>query len=177
MCGPPERCRSAVRLADLSGDGDREAALRRLLEEEVRAPFDLVDGPLMRVQLIACDADDHHLQVTLHHAIADGWSMNVLLDEFGEAYAAGCEGRAPELPALAVQYADVARWQRDLLEAGEGARQLAYWAGRLGDRQPVLDLPADRPRSAGGSQRGAAVHCAIDDGLATGLRALARRMG
>ncbi|ALG73695.1 hypothetical protein VY88_23145 [Azospirillum thiophilum] len=167
----------AVRLADLSGDGDREAALRRLLEEEVRAPFDLVDGPLMRVQLIACDADDHHLQVTLHHAIADGWSMNVLLDEFGEAYAAGCEGRAPELPALAVQYADVARWQRDLLEAGEGARQLAYWAGRLGDRQPVLDLPADRPRSAGGSQRGAAVHCAIDDGLATGLRALARRMG
>ncbi|WP_376962034.1 amino acid adenylation domain-containing protein [Azospirillum sp. A26] len=167
----------AVRFADLSGDAGRDGALRRLLEEEVRAPFDLVEGPLMRVQSIACADDDHHLQVSLHHAIADGWSMSVLLDEFGEAYAACCGGRVPELPALTVQYADVARWQRDLLESGEGARQLAYWTARLGDRHPVLDLPADRPRSAGGSQRGAAVQCAIDDGLATALRGLARRMG
>ncbi|CAO3408742.1 amino acid adenylation domain-containing protein [Azospirillum largimobile] len=167
----------AVRFTDLSGDADCEGTLRRLLEEEVRTLFDLVDGPLMRVQLVACGADDHHLQVSLHHAIADGWSMNVLLDEFGEAYAACCEDRAPDLPALTVQYADLARWQRDLLEAGEGARQLAHWTAKLGDRHPVLELPTDRPRPAGGSQRGAAVHCAIDDGLAAGLRALARRTG
>ncbi|WP_049976233.1 condensation domain-containing protein [Azospirillum sp. B506] len=163
--------------ADPSGGTDREAALRRLLEEEVRVPFDLAEGPLMRVQLIACADDDHHLQVSLHHAIADGWSMTVLLDEFGEAYAAQCEGRSPGLPALTVQYADVARWQRELLDSGEEARQLAHWTAKLGDRQPLLDLPTDRPRSAGGSQRGAALHCAIDDGLAAGLRGLARRMG
>ena len=167
----------AVRLADLSGEVDCEAAVRRVLEKEVHAPFDLAEGPLMRVQIIACADDDHHLQVSLHHAIADGWSMSVLLDEFGEAYAAHCEGRAPGLPALTVQYADVARWQRELLESGEEARQLAHWTARLGDHHPVLDLPTDRPRSAGGSQRGGAVQCAIDDGLATGLRALAQRMG
>jgi amino acid adenylation domain-containing protein len=170
---------AALRRVDLSEvpAGEREALAWQHLEEEVRTPFDLTRGPLLRVQLIVLGPDDRHLQVTLHHSIADGWSMGLLLDEFGECYAALCEGREPRLPDLPAQYAEFSRWQRDWLAGGESARQLAYWKARLGDRQPVLDLPADRPRPARPSQRGAAVACPLDEELAGRLRELARRQG
>jgi amino acid adenylation domain-containing protein len=170
---------AALRRVDLSDvpEREREALARRHLEEEVRAPFDLTRGPLLRVQLLELGSEDRHLQVTLHHSIADGWSMGLLLDEFGECYAALCEGRAPSLPDLPVQYAEFSRWQRDWLAGGESSRQLAYWKARLGGRQPVLELPADHPRPARPSQQGAAFDCPIGEDLAAGLRELSRRQG
>ena len=117
------------------------------------------------------------LLLTLHHIVADGWSMNVLIDEFSRLYAQCVAGQAPQLPPLPIQYADYALWQRSWLEAGELQRQLDYWTAQLGDEQPVLELPTDFPRPAAPSYRGVRLEFAIDPALATGLRTLAQQQG
>ncbi|MGJ7611900.1 MULTISPECIES: amino acid adenylation domain-containing protein [unclassified Variovorax] len=136
------------------------AAWRTEAEREVRSreealrlshtPFDLAAGPLLRVGLIRLAADQHLLVVVMHHIVSDGWSMQVLVDEFVAHYRARVQGAAVVLPPLPIQYTDYAAWQRDWLEAGERDRQLAYWTHHIGTEQPVLQLPTDHARKADG---------------------------
>ncbi|NWB63100.1 non-ribosomal peptide synthetase, partial [Pseudomonas sp. F1002] len=136
-----------IDLSDLPA-AEREARAKQIREDEARTQFDLEKGPLLWVTLVRLDDEDHQLLVTLHHIIADGWSLNVLIDEFSRLYAAASQGQPLELPALALQYADYGSWQRQWLAEGEGQRQLAYWKQQLGDEHPTLSLATDHPRSA-----------------------------
>ena len=148
-----------------------------LLEHDIAQPFDLQSGPLLRVSLLQLDTDDHVLVLTLHHIGADGWSMGVLVEEFSQLYAAHVHGKTLTLPELPIQYADYARWQRRWMEAGELERQLDWWRGQLGDEQPVLELPSDRPRPAQPTQQGARLDFTLEPVLAKNLMALARQRG
>ncbi|WP_426135736.1 non-ribosomal peptide synthetase [Pseudomonas sp. PWP3-1b2] len=127
---------------------EREARAQQIREDEAHTRFDLEKGPLLRVTLVRLGDEDHQLLVTLHHIIADGWSLNILIDEFSRLYAAASQGQTLELPPLALQYADYGSWQRQWLAEGEGERQLAYWKAQLGDDHPTLSLATDHPRSA-----------------------------
>ncbi|CRM74432.1 non-ribosomal peptide synthetase [Pseudomonas sp. 8 R 14] len=127
---------------------EREARAQQIREDEAHTLFDLEKGPLLWVTLVRLDEDDHQLLVTLHHIIADGWSLNILIDEFSRLYAAASQGQALVLPPLALQYADYGSWQRQWLADGEGQRQLAYWKAQLGDEHPTLSLATDHPRAA-----------------------------
>lgn len=127
---------------------EREARVQQIREEEARTQFDLEQGPLLWVTLVRLDDEEHQLLVTLHHIIADGWSLNVLIDEFSRLYAAAVQGQAESLAPLPLQYADYGSWQRQWLAQGEGERQLAYWKQQLGDEHPSLSLATDHPRSA-----------------------------
>ena len=127
---------------------EREARAQQIREDEARTQFDLEKGPLLWVTLVRLDDEDHQLLVTLHHIIADGWSLNILIDEFSRLYAAASQGHSLELPPLALQYADYGSWQRQWLAEGEGQRQLAYWKTQLGEEHPTLSLATDHPRSA-----------------------------
>ncbi|NWD28086.1 non-ribosomal peptide synthetase, partial [Pseudomonas yamanorum] len=157
--------------------GADEAGLQAWVEAQIRQPFDLEQGPLLRVTLRRLAADDHVLLVVQHHIVSDGGSMQVMVNELIECYAAYCRNEAVELPALAIQYADYALWQRSWMEAGERERQLAYWAERLGGEQPVLELPLDHPRPAVQSYRGARCTIPVPPVLGQGLQAVARREG
>ncbi|MBT2375191.1 non-ribosomal peptide synthetase [Pseudomonas fluorescens] len=136
-----------IDLSDLPA-AEREARVQQIREDEARTSFDLEKGPLLWVTLVRLDDEDHQLLVTLHHIIADGWSLNVLIDEFSRLYAAASQGQTLALPPLALQYADYGSWQRQWLAEGEGQRQLAYWKAQLGDEHPTLNLATDHPRSA-----------------------------
>ncbi|QXH49544.1 amino acid adenylation domain-containing protein [Pseudomonas fakonensis] len=144
-------------------------------EQQAQLPFDLEHGPLWRVRLLELGAERHVLLLTLHHIVSDGWSMNVLIDEFIRCYDAFSQGQPMPLAALPIQYADYALWQRAWLEAGEQERQLAYWQQVLGDEHPVLELPTDHPRPATPSHRGTRHGFAVDAELAQQLRALAQQ--
>ena len=161
-------------LSTLQGDA-QEDRVRQLAEQEALRPFDLATGPLLRVTLLRLGAQEHVLLLTLHHIVADGWSMNVLIDEFMQRYAAFQEGRELALPALPIQYVDYALWQRKWLEAGEQERQLDYWRHQLGNEHPLLELATDFPRPAVASQRGLRHEFVIEDTLAEQLRAFARQ--
>ncbi|KFF46632.1 peptide synthase [Pseudomonas sp. BRG-100] len=140
----------ALQVIDLSDlpAAEREARAQQIREDEARTQFDLEKGPLLWVTLVRLDDEDHQLLVTLHHIIADGWSLNILIDEFSRLYAAAVQGQPLELPPLALHYADYGSWQRQWLAEGEGSRQLAYWTAQLGDEHPTLNLATDHPRSA-----------------------------
>ncbi|WP_443696161.1 condensation domain-containing protein, partial [Pseudomonas sp.] len=140
-----------LRVIDLSDlpAAEREARAQQIREDQARSAFDLENGPLLWVSLVRLDDEDHQLLVTLHHIIADGWSLNILIDEFSRLYAAASQGQPLlQLPPLAVQYADYGNWQRQWLAEGEGQRQLAYWKAQLGDEHPALSLATDHPRAA-----------------------------
>ncbi|MDZ3993046.1 non-ribosomal peptide synthetase [Pseudomonas sp. Teo4] len=157
---------------DLEGQSPAEVAARR--EEEAQRPFDLACGPLLRVTLVRLDDEDHQLWVTLHHIIADGWSLNILLDEFAKLYAARCQGLEANLAALSLGYADYGSWQRQWLADGEAERQLAYWKNKLGDELPVLDLCTDHPRANQRDQRAARFSLKVPAKLGDTIKALAR---
>ncbi|WP_194791289.1 non-ribosomal peptide synthetase [Pseudomonas sp. UFMG81] len=162
---------------DFAAGEEREQRLAACAREQASLPFDLERGPLLRVCLVRMAEQEHVLLVTLHHIVADGWSMNVLIDEFSRLYAQCLAGQAPQLPALPIQYADYALWQRSWLEAGELQRQLDYWCAQLGDEQPVLELPTDFPRPAAPSYQGVRLEFAIDPALTARLRSLAQQQG
>jgi amino acid adenylation domain-containing protein/non-ribosomal peptide synthase protein (TIGR01720 family) len=134
---------------DLSGlpAEQRQVQAQQIREEQARLPFDLENGPLLRVVLVRLDEEEHQLLVTLHHIVADGWSLNILIDEFSRLYAAAVHNQPLVLEPLPVRYADYGQWQREWLARGEAERQLDYWKGQLGEEQPVLSLATDHPRA------------------------------
>ncbi|MCF4981014.1 amino acid adenylation domain-containing protein [Pseudomonas gessardii] len=166
----------AVQVIDLRDlpVAEREARATQIREDEARTVFDLEQGPLLWVTLLRLDDEDHQLLVTLHHIIADGWSLNVLIDEFSRLYAAASQGQAVELPALTVQYADYGSWQRQWLAEGEGQRQLDYWKQQLGDEHPTLSLATDHPRSAQQRHSAARYSLRLEAGLGEAIRQTAQ---
>ncbi|MBK5550281.1 amino acid adenylation domain-containing protein, partial [Pseudomonas sp. TH03] len=157
--------------------GNNNAQIRAFVERQMQQPFDLKNGPLLRVGLLRIAADEHVLVLTQHHIVSDGWSMQLLVQELIQRYADYREGREVELAALPIQYADYAVWQRQWMEVGERERQLAYWTGVLGGDQPLLELPTDRPRPAQQSFAGARLAIDLSPALCKQLLQLAQREG
>ncbi|HRI53855.1 MAG TPA: AMP-binding protein, partial [Pseudomonadota bacterium] len=156
---------------------NRAATVQRLHDELARAPFDLRSPPLLRCLLVRLAADEHRLLLTLHHAIFDGVSFNqVLLPELVRLYRGGPGQPAAALPAPQLQYADYAAWARARCTQAALSEQLDYWRRQLAEL-PVLQLPTDYPRPAGGSFRGARHPVLLPPELAEGLSALAQREG
>ncbi|RKH54663.1 amino acid adenylation domain-containing protein, partial [Corallococcus llansteffanensis] len=161
-----------LREVDLEGLGDATAAeARRLVSHESTLGFDLAQGPLVRALLLRLAQEEHVLVLTLHHIVSDGWSMGVLVREVAALYEAFRQGLPSPLPALPVQYADYALWQRGWLHGDVLHAQLAYWRQQL-TGAASLELPTDKPRPAVQSFRGASVPVLLPTALAERLRAL-----
>ncbi|WP_342051651.1 MULTISPECIES: condensation domain-containing protein [unclassified Cupriavidus] len=143
-------------------------------DAEALAPFDLRQGPLLRVRLLQLADDDHVLLVTLHHIVADGWSMGIVIDEFARLYSGFATGNAVTLAPLAQQYADHAAWQRRPEQTAAIARQLDWWRAHLDGAPRVLALPTDRGRPATPSHRADVVPVDFAPALVAQLRGLAQ---
>jgi hypothetical protein len=165
-----------MRVVDLSGLEAPEAVARVEAGLEVRRPFDLARGPLLRVVVLRLGPETHVLLLTLHHIVSDGWSVGVLVREFTALYAASTQRSPATLPPLPVQYADYAVWQRQWLHGPVLDEQLQYWARQLAD-VPALALRSDRPRPAMPRQRGASLSVTVSSELTARLRAFSRAQG
>ncbi|GAA3495608.1 hypothetical protein GCM10019016_027080 [Streptomyces prasinosporus] len=153
-----------------------EPDLERLFGEQFRRGFDLTDGPLWRALLVRVPLGGPVLLVTVHHIASDGWSTVVLEREIRELCTAAQEGRAPELPAPAVQYADYAAWQAARSDDAVLDRELDYWKAALRG-MPELQLHTDRPRPARRDGHGRGVRFSVPAGLADALSGLGRQQG
>ncbi|MEW6510866.1 MAG: amino acid adenylation domain-containing protein [Bacteroidota bacterium] len=142
---------------------------------EVRKPFDLSRGPLFRANLWRLGDEDHLLLLTIHHIIADGWSVGLILRELQALYDAYRAGRPSPSREPEIQYADYAVWQREWLRGPVIEGQLAYWKKHLAVVPRVLELPTDRPRPSVQSMRGREVPVALSQGLSEELHRLSRR--
>ena len=165
-----------INLIDLAHLPEKEQQDRTedIFHAEASRPFDLKNGPLLRTTLLQLRKDKHLLLFAVHHIVSDAWSTGVLIHELGELYAALAAGRTPSLPALPIQYADFAVWQRQWLQGAFLEQQLEYWRKQLAGSSPVLELPADRPRPALQTFNGSRVSFWIPSDLTEPLKALTR---
>jgi amino acid adenylation domain-containing protein len=123
----------------------RELRVQELAKEEARTPFDLSTDLMVRARLLTLSAADHVLLFTMHHIASDGWSMGVLVREFGALYEAFSSGKASPLAPLAIQYADYATWQRQWLQGNVLEGQLAYWRTQLAAPRSGAAQGIERP--------------------------------
>ena len=133
------------RIVELPANAGEEDAMR-VAAEELRRPLTLVAGPLLRLTLLRRSPEQHWLIVTIHHAIADGWSLGVFVRELRAIYPAILAGRPSPLRALPLQYRDFAAQQQALASSDALRAHLDYWRTRLTPAPAPLDLPTDRPR-------------------------------
>lgn len=159
-----------------AGPGGWEGEVQRLAAEEAKRPFDLAAGPLIRVRLLRLGEGEHVVLLTVHHIVSDGWSMTLLVRELAAVYEAFRLGRPSPLPELPVQYADFARWQREHLKGETLERHLGYWRRQLAGLT-AMEVPADRPRPAIQTFRGAACRSDIDARLWGRVRSLGEGEG
>lgn len=156
-------------------ESEREGKAHALAVAESHQPFDLSRGPLVRASLLRLGVSEHALLLTLHHIIADGWSMGIFIRELATLYGAFSAGRTTPLPVLPVQYADFVLWQREWLQGKIRDRQIAYWKQQLGGALTLLELPTDRPRPAVQTARGAHQNFIFPKIVSEQLRALGRQ--
>jgi NAD(P)-dependent dehydrogenase (short-subunit alcohol dehydrogenase family)/acyl carrier protein len=154
----------------------RETAAMQLNEQEALLPFDLRQGPLLRVWLFLLAEQKHWVRLNMHHIISDGWSMEILVRELTHFYQAYRAGVTPELPSLPIQYADYAYWQRQWLQGDILKEQIRHWTNQLSEAH-ALELPTDYPRPLVQSHRGARYDFHWDAELAQGLGQLSRQEG
>ncbi len=140
-------------VVDASGWSTEE--LEERIGEEVYRPFDLENGPLIRVIVYSRSAYDHVVVLAMHHIITDLWSYTILLHELGIIYEAEKKGVEPRLKPLPLEYTDYVEWQNEMLAGPEGEKLWSYWKKQLSGELPVLNLPTDLPRPPIQSARGA----------------------
>jgi amino acid adenylation domain-containing protein len=131
---------------DLRGLPDAEDTLEKLADTDANAPFTLAEGPLWRARLIRLADADWALVLVLHHAIADGWSLSLFLEELGGHYTDRLAGSTTPSAPPAVRYRDFAAWQQRRLGGTEGFAARDFWRAALDGAPAALDLPADRAR-------------------------------
>ena len=163
-------------LAVEGGEDALEAELERLAGELAAAPFDLERGPLLFASLRQISATRHALLLRMHHIVFDGWSYGVLTRDLDLLYRAARSKRPAPLPALPVQFADYARWQRERLASGALDGGLAYWRARLAGAPALVSLPTDLSRPAVAGNTGRTLEQAWPPELGQGLIGLARAL-
>jgi amino acid adenylation domain-containing protein len=153
---------------------ERFPQARKFAQEEVKKPFDLKRGPLMRAKLLRLGPREHILVLTLHHIIADGWSLGIVVREISTLYTHIDAGTPSSLEELPIQYADFSMWQREWLAGGVLEQQLEYWKKQLAGIAP-LELPTEHPRPPLQSYRGNTIYFKFPPALTQKLRELSQR--
>ncbi|MEH2077957.1 MAG: amino acid adenylation domain-containing protein [Nostoc sp.] len=165
----------AMPLLDLQG---LEAAeVQQIVTKEARQPFDLSNGPLLRVTLLRLGSKSHLLVLIMHHIITDGWSMGIFIQELSTLYRAFTLNSPLFLPELPIQYADFAVWQRQWLTEEVQKQQLNYWKQQLAGATPLLELPTDKPRPAVQTFCGATQLFQIDQNLSQQIKIFSQQSG
>jgi amino acid adenylation domain-containing protein len=166
-----------INVIDIRGlpSDDQHAESQRILAEESRFRFDLVNGPLMRPTVIQLADAEHILMLNMHHIATDGYSRSALYRDLTVLYEAFAKDLPSPLAPLRIQYADYAAWQRTWLDQGVADAQLEYWKRKLARAPSRLDLPTDLPRPPVRSWVGDNVSLMLDTPTREALRGVARR--
>ena len=152
---------------------EREAKVREFARAEADQPFDLVQGPLVRVRLLQWAEQQHVLFLTMNHIVGDGWSIELIVREFSLLYEAYVRRLEPKLEEPPIQYADFAVWQHEWIKGADSRRHMEYWRKQL-EGMPTLELPSVDRRGPNDGDAGVVV-CTVNKQLTEGLKDLARR--
>ena len=156
-------------------EAEQKTQVQRLATEQIQHPFDLVQGPLLRLVLVQLSEQKHVLLFTIHHIAGDGWSLSVIIRELSALYQAFSMGKPASLPELPIQYADFTLWQRQQLQGEKLESQLSYWKQQLANAPPLLQVPTDRPRPPVQTYQGTRQSFLLAKNLTQSLKAIAQK--
>ena len=156
---------------------EKQIQIQRQTELEAQQSFDISSELLIRIKILRLEDKEHILLLTMHHIIADGWSINILIREIAILYQAFCQGQTPTLSELTIQYVDFAVWQRQWLQGETLETQKAYWLKQLENAPKILELPTDYPRPAIQTFQGASHPFQLSQELSTALNKLSQQQG
>lgn len=165
-----------LNVCDLSADSteEAEAKAQRMIDAEVRRPFDLTTAPLMRVVVLRMGEHHHILVLNIHHIIADAWSMAIFIDEFQQLYRQFSEGAPPSLPEITSQLKDYAYSESIWQKTPQYGADLDYWQNQLKDIPASLELPFDKNLVDRGGHAGAGYRFNLPAHHVEELRALCK---
>ena len=155
-------------------EAKRRAELEQISRDDAQEIFDLDKGPPFRVTLVRLAAEDHILLVTMHHIIADQWSMGLFRRELVAFYQAFAHGESAAVAALPYQFVDFSRWQRGMLDTGRFDDQLNYWQKQLAGPLPRIDFPAVGKRRRKLTLRSGRLSMDMQAEVSAGIHELAR---
>lgn len=150
----------------------RDAQVEDLKQDQVRIGFDLKNGPLVRANVICLRENDHLVLLTVHHAIADGWSCGVLLRDLGALYAARRDGDTADLDEP-LQLSDFVNYQRHPDQIASRAQSRDYWLSLHSGGLKRVDFPSDRPRPTRRDYAASRIAIPLDRELTQSLRKVA----
>ncbi len=151
-----------------------EAQVSEVVLKDASTPFDLSQDLMVRASWLTLSDQAGVLLFNMHHIASDGWSMGILVNEFGRLYQAFSQGLDNPLAPLAIGYVDYALWQRDYLKGEVLAQQLNYWRKQLDEAPVVHSLGLDYPRPEVNSHIGARVSGQLSPLVAGRLNEVAR---
>ncbi|MEM7555067.1 MAG: amino acid adenylation domain-containing protein [Cyanobacteria bacterium P01_A01_bin.84] len=165
-----------VELSNLTEKNQPEK-VKLIAQKEAQKPFQLDKAPLLRVKLLRLNSQSHIILITLHHIIADGWSMGVLVKEVALIYQASTQQESPPLSELPIQYPDFAAWQKKWFQGELRDNQLNYWLSQLQNAPSLLELPTDYPRPAVQTAKGGNLRFELPPELSQALKQLSQKSG
>ena len=174
---PPVQALSSVTSLGGHNRSDQERELQAIISEELHRPFDLKNGPLIRIRLLKFSDREHVLVIAMHHIITDGWSNSVLVNELFECYRRFSRDEKPDLPLQRFRYVDFVDWQRSWLADGQYAKTIQYWKQKLADLSEQHGLEEDLPSVPAATSGGAVKRFPVSDELCIRLRELSRNEG
>ncbi|HNJ40870.1 MAG TPA: amino acid adenylation domain-containing protein, partial [Acidobacteriota bacterium] len=148
--------------------------IKQRVVADILKPFDLANGPIFRAKITQLSENEWILVIVIHHIAFDGWSIGVLIRELSALYQAFANRTPLNLPALPIQYADFAHWQRMWLQGEVLESQLAFWKNQLSGAPTVLELPTDFARPPVQSFQGALRQISLSPELSNQIKLLAR---
>jgi amino acid adenylation domain-containing protein/non-ribosomal peptide synthase protein (TIGR01720 family) len=149
----------------LENNSELENEIISMATAEARQPFNLENGPLLRIKILKIDENNHVILITMHHIISDGWSVGIFVKEICTLYESLKNGNSSPLNELEFQYADYSEWQKQFIEGGFLNSQLEYWKKKFADKPQPLELPIDRSRPAVWTNEGSTSSILLDTKL------------
>lgn len=144
---------------------DKDALTAQYSKENEMHIFDLGKGPLFICRLVKISVTESILLINMHHAISDGWSVKILVDEMGLIYTALKQQKPVPLSQLPITNTDHSVWQNNWLKSEACKKQLDYWMGELNGVPELLQLPMDFPRPKNQTYDGDEVQFTIDQDI------------
>ncbi|WP_299676644.1 non-ribosomal peptide synthetase [uncultured Dokdonia sp.] len=172
-----EELNFSVEYVDYRSVFHKEELAKSYIRENAYVPFDLENGPLLRVSLLQLSDEDYMFYYNMHHIICDGWSMNVLAKDVLAFYEYYLEGKKLEVPTLKIQYRDYATWQQKEVQQEKNNGHKEYWLKALSGELPTLDLPIQNTRPAVKTYAGNSLKTYIPSNITSSLKAFGQREG
>ncbi len=168
-----------IKQKDFSNLSESEAEIntKNIAINEARSTFNLSTGPLLKVSLFKISDTKHILILTIHHIIADGWSIPILIKDIAEFYNQKVKDIDVKSNELPIQFADYAVWQQSYLESEVYKTQLQYWKNQLIGIPPLLELPLDKQRPSIQTSNGNRISFTIEPELVSALNRISQKEG